>query len=72
MREGEKKDARGRRTGERTRVHPLHAVREGLVGDESVAAPAGVGDDCVSVDDGGEGHGEEGLKLHCCKRWLLE
>ena len=40
-------------------VGPSHAEGEGCVGYEIVATPAGVGDDCVAVDDTGQG-GEEG------------
>lgn len=32
---------------ELTRIHPLHAIGECVVGDEVIASPAGVGDDGV-------------------------
>lgn len=42
-----------------TRIHPLHAVGECLVGDQIVASPSGVDHDGVSRSQGGTGCGEE-------------
>lgn len=35
------------RSGQLTWVHPLHAVGEGIVGDQVVTSPPGVGENCV-------------------------
>jgi len=40
------------------RIHPLHAIRPGIVGDQIVPSLPRVGDDGMCVDEGGEGeHG---------------
>lgn len=46
---------RGRtKTGERTGIYPLHAIRECFVGDEVVSSPAGVCNHAVGGNDGRE------------------
>lgn len=47
-----------------TRIVPLHAKGEGLVGDEVVSSTSGVGDDDVGGCQGGDEEEMEGVMKH--------
>jgi hypothetical protein len=42
-----------------TWIHPLHAVGEGVVGDEVVASRSGIDEDAVGFDKSRQGEGEK-------------
>lgn len=51
-------------------IHPLHSIGICLVGNEVIAAPAGISDDGVCGGEASEGEADEKIELHDGKREL--